>query len=78
MSHASGPQWEFTTEDKVNNPPNIPSNPIPTNNSTGISVSSVLSWTGGDPDNDTVKYDVYFGNVSNPPKVSRNQSSLKL
>jgi len=72
----SGPQWEFTTEDKVNNPPNIPSNPVPTNGSTGISISSVLSWTGGDPDNDTVKYDVYFGTVSNPPNVTHNQSSL--
>jgi len=73
---STGPQWEFTTEVKVNNPPNIPSNPNPTNNSTGILVSSVLSWTGGDPDNDTVKYDVYFGTLNNPPKVSPNQSSL--
>ncbi|HWR64167.1 MAG TPA: Ig-like domain-containing protein [Candidatus Thermoplasmatota archaeon] len=71
----SGPQWVFTTEDKVNNPPNIPSNPVPTNGSTGISISSILSWTGGDPDNDTVKYDVYFGNTSTPPNVSNNQSS---
>jgi hypothetical protein len=72
---STGPQWQFKTEKKINNPPNIPSNPNPTNNSTGISVSSVLSWTGSDPDNDTVKYDVYFGTLNNHPKVSSNQSS---
>jgi len=71
-----GPQWEFTTESKPNNPPNKPSGPIPTNGSTNILLTAILNWTGGDPDGDTVKYDVYFGNTSLPLKVVSNQSAL--
>jgi len=68
---ASGLLWNFTT--KVNNPPDAPSGPDPSNNSTVIPVNADLSWTGGDPDpGDTVTYDVYFGTVSPPPKVSSN------
>ncbi len=71
-----GPQWEFTTEDKVNHPPNIPNNPNPTNTSTGISIETVLTWDGGDPDvGDVVKYDVYFGTLNPPVNVSNNQST---
>ena len=71
-----GPQWEFTTESKPNNPPNKPSGPIPTNGSVNILLTAILNWTGGDPDGDTVKYDVYFGNTSSPLKVKSNQSTL--
>ncbi len=70
----SGPIWEFTTIAKENNPPNVPGDEIPLNMSINIPVSTSLSWVGGDPDNDTVTYDVYFGNTSTPPKVSSNQS----
>ena len=71
-----GPQWEFITESKSNNPPNTPSGPIPTNGTVNILLTAILSWTGGDPDGDTVKYDVYFGNTSSPLKVKSNQSTL--
>ena len=57
--------------------PYEPSNPIPTNGSTGISISADLSWIGGDPNyGDTVTYDVYFG-TTNPPttNVSNNQTA---
>jgi len=47
-----------------NNPPYEPSNPYPENGSIGI--PGCLEWTGGDPDGDTVTYDVYFGKT-NPP-----------
>jgi len=58
-----------------NNPPNMPSNPSPSNHATGVSVNTDLSWTGGDPDaGDTVTYDVYFGTSSTPPLVSNGQS----
>ena len=71
-----GPQWEFTTEDKVNHPPNMPNNPNPTNTSTDISIETVLTWDGGDPDvGDIVKYDVYFGPSDPPLKVFNNHSS---
>jgi hypothetical protein len=71
----TGPTWDFTTKD--NNPPYTPSNPIPSNHLTDVSINADLSWTGGDPDpGDTVTYDVYFGDNSPPPLVSSGQSSI--
>jgi hypothetical protein len=71
----SGPQWEFTTESKPNNPPNIPSNPNPEDGAVNVSVNASLNWIGGDPDpGDTVTYDIYFGSTSPPPKISSNQT----
>jgi hypothetical protein len=58
------------------NPPNKPSDPEPTNGSTGVFISTVLSWNCSDPDNDTMKYDVYFGTSSTPPQVANNESNL--
>jgi glutaredoxin len=69
----NGPVWHFTT--RGNAPPNTPSNPNPANGSTNVPTNKVLSWTGGDPNGDTVKYDVYFGVTSPPPKVNSNQST---
>jgi len=60
----------------ANQPPNIPNNPNPANQSTNISINTDLSWAGGDPDGDTVTYDVYFGTTSSPPKIMNNQSAL--
>ncbi|MBN1861876.1 MAG: PKD domain-containing protein [Candidatus Thermoplasmatota archaeon] len=56
-------------------PPYVPSNPNPQNNSTGLSININLSWTGGDPDNDNVTYDVYFWLLNTPVLVSKNQSN---
>jgi hypothetical protein len=58
----------------ANLPPNTPSSPSPANGSTGVFVTADLSWIGGDPDGDSVAYDVYFGVSSSPPKVVGNQS----
>ena len=61
----------------MNQPPNIPSNPTPTNASTNISINTNISWTGGDPDpEDTVTYDIYFGTSTTPPKIISNQTNL--
>jgi PKD repeat protein len=57
-----------------NQPPNVPTNPVPTNGETDVSIIVTLSWIGGDPDNDTVTYDVYFGTTSPPSKVLNNLS----
>jgi len=68
-----GSTWQFTTRGQ--NPPNVPSNPNPANGSTDIPTNKILTWTGGDPDGDACKYDVYFGLTSPPLKVSGNQTS---
>jgi hypothetical protein len=70
----TGPLWTFITRE--NAPPHIPNEPVPANNSTNIYIDAILSWKGGDPDNDPVTYDVYFGTESNPPKVESNLSIL--
>lgn len=67
-----GPIWQFTT--RGNTPPNIPSNPLPSNGATGVYINSDLEWTGGDPENDPVTYDVYFGTTSSPPMIAANIS----
>lgn len=51
----------------VNIQPDVPSNPIPANNSLNINRFIALEWIGGDPNpNDTVRYDIVMGTV-NPP-----------
>ncbi len=56
----------------INTAPFEPSNPSPADDSNDVSIDTVLSWTGGDPDNDTVTYDLYFGTSSSPPLVAEN------
>jgi len=72
---AESPIWNFTTEDQPNQPPYIPNNPSPGNQTTGRGINADLSWTGGDPDSgDTVTYDVYLGTANPPPMVASNQT----
>ncbi len=56
-----------------NYPPYEPSNPIPPDGATNI-FPSCLEWTGGDPEGDTVVYDVYLGTKSPPPLLACNIS----
>jgi hypothetical protein len=70
----AGSLWSFITGTQVNQPPNVPSNPTPSDGFLGALINASLNWTGGDPDGDSVLYDVYFGTSSSPPKVSSNQS----
>jgi hypothetical protein len=59
----------------TNQPPYQPSNPDPYDGESNVDGDHDLSWTGGDPDpEDTVTYDVYFGDTSPPPQVSWNQT----
>lgn len=55
----------------INQPPNTPHTPNPSDGAEKQSVNIQLSWQGDDPDTgDTVTYDVYFGASGNPPLVS--------
>ncbi|MEM0466255.1 MAG: DUF2341 domain-containing protein [Candidatus Thermoplasmatota archaeon] len=65
--------WNVTWQ--INNPPNVPSAPSPSNGAPRVGFTPVLSWIGGDPDvGDTVTYDVYFGSVNPPTKQVSNQT----
>jgi hypothetical protein len=70
-ANTTSPLWHFQT----NSLPNQPSNPNPSNGSTGISINALLSWSCSDPDGDPLTYDVYFGTNSSPPKVLSNIST---
>ena len=43
-----------------NNSPNTPGSPFPSNGATVSTTSPLLTWSGGDPDGDSVTYDVFF------------------
>ena len=47
----------------VNHPP-IPANPTPADHAIKVINTTGLIWNGGDPDGDTIRYDVYFGNTT--------------
>jgi len=62
------------------NPPITPDNEPPTitllepaDQSANWTVDPTLRWTGSDPDGDTIRYDVYFGNSMTPSLVSAGQ-----
>ena len=71
----NGPVWQFTT--RGNDAPLIPSNPDPADGETDVNVNANLEWSGGDPDGDSVVYDVFFeaGNPDPSVLVSDDQSS---
>ena len=51
--------------------PHTPSNPVPQNSSTDISLSPELKWQGGDPDpQKDLIYSVYLGTNETPPLIS--------
>jgi len=58
-----------TSYPPINNPPDIPYEPVPANNSENVSTAVILQWTSTDPDGDAVAYDLYFGIEPNPPLI---------
>lgn len=52
----------------------MPFNPDPYQGELGVTIESSCHWTGGDPDQDEVTYDVYFGTELPPPLVEQNQT----
>jgi len=57
--------------------PEIPKNPLPADNAIGVKTMGVLAWTCIDPENDSLKYDIYFGTGTNPPKISTDHTGAQ-
>jgi hypothetical protein len=57
-----------------NHPPYAPTNPSPSNGAGKVDIEADLSWSCSDPDGDTLNYDVYFGTINPPPRVTYKQS----
>jgi hypothetical protein len=66
--------YEDNVEVISNQPPNVPSDPIPPDGATDVVIDADLFWNCSDPDEDPLTYDVYFGLNSPPPLVSSNQT----
>ena len=58
-----------------NQAPGQPTLSSPANDATGISVTSVLSWTGSDPDGDDLTYTIHFGTTSPAPTVDEGSAT---
>ena len=61
---------EKIAEAASNGSPGLPSNPSPANGSTNQPVTTALSWTCTDPDQDPLTFDLYFG-TGNPPSLAQ-------
>jgi len=70
VSSAGFEEWRTT----FNHPPSTPSNPDPEDGDINVGYDVVLSWNCYDPDGDSLKYDVYFGDTNPPIKVKSNQT----
>ncbi len=66
----SGPVWRFDTAGGVNQPPFIPSSPIPPNNSDQQEIYLQLKWVGGDPDGDPTTYTAFLEAGDNTPDAA--------
>jgi uncharacterized protein (TIGR02145 family) len=63
--------------ESTNLPPEAPKDPRPADQSPQASTAGLLSWTCIDPENDSLKYDVYFGTNANPGKVASDISGAR-
>ena len=62
-------------KDEINKPPAVPTNPTPADNEESVLVVPAMSWSAcADPENDSVKYDVYLGKTDPPALVKSNIS----
>ncbi len=67
-SHTDGPIWTFVADDNV--APHRPESPTPADEAEGVARNPVLRWEhAGDPNGDTVSFDVFFGEGDDPPLV---------
>ncbi|HHV01243.1 MAG TPA: hypothetical protein GXX68_03525 [Defluviitoga tunisiensis] len=62
----------FSCAPILNKAPNKPTNPTPANGASNVPINVTLKWEATDPDGDTLKFDLYFGEQSNPPLKESN------
>jgi len=55
--------------------PNAPTTPSPANNANNVGITVAVSWTGSDPENNPLTYEVRFGTANPPPTAVANQSA---
>ncbi len=68
--------FELWVTYEVNEAPNTPSNPDPTNGATNVSRTTDFYWSCSDPNGDTIYYTVYFEkNDSSPDNIIKNDST---
>lgn len=76
-AEAAGAVWRFTTSPALNLPPSVPSDPAPADAATGLGTSASLRWSAStDPENDPIRYDVYFG--TDPVSMTLKQSDIAI
>jgi len=61
----------------TNQPPEAPGNPGPAHQSTNITTRVILTWTCSDPDEDSLKYDIYFGESAVPSLYKSDVSGAR-
>ena len=66
-----------TTYAYINSPPIKPYNPVPDDDSINIEPNIILEWECGDPDGDSLTYDVYFDTISPPMDLVSNDQQGK-
>jgi hypothetical protein len=67
-----GPVWSFTTGQGINEPPTVPSAPLPEDGMIDVSPYYLtMYWSCEDPDNEPLTFRLYFG-TSNPPPFFLN------
>ncbi len=70
LTNENSTVWSFTTAAKANLPPYVPIVITPANGAADVALRPVFSWSGGDPEDDAVVYDLYLDTVSPPQQMA--------
>ena len=73
LSNANSPVWSFSTAALASQAPNQPLAVSPASGSIQVPVRPVFAWSGGDPDDSQVFYDLFLDTVMPPAvKIAEN------
>ncbi|NQT78248.1 MAG: hypothetical protein HQ565_11070 [Bacteroidetes bacterium] len=65
---------QVTVSGGGNLPPDPPADPDPADDATDVLTNISLQWTGSDPEQDPLSFDIYFGTSAAPPLVGQGSS----